>query len=402
MIEHERKKQYFKKAPKFITTMVLESTVVCVDNSEWMRNGDFLPTRIQAQQDAVSIICNAKTRQNPENNVALMTSASLEVLCTLTSDVGRILSKLHHVQPKGKANFATGIKIAHLALKHRQGKNHRMRIVVFVGSPIDCSEKDLIKLGKKLKKEKVNVDVVALGEDVSTTEKLSQFIETLNGKEGTGSHLIVVPPGPNLTEALRTSPILQGEDGYTPAGDFGAGFDVDPNLDPELALALRVSMEEQRQRQDVETNKDGTTGGTTETPATTVSTTEDNMLMNAISSMSGTTGGGAQDVDYAGMTEDEQIALAIQMSMSESATPDVPTDTPSAMETDAAPSTEPMDEDQDYVAAMNDPAFLQHLVGSLPGVDPNSEAIQSALQALTGGQEQEGEKKEGDKDEKKQ
>ena len=40
-----------------------------------MRNGDFMPTRIQAQQDAVSVICNAKTRQNPENNVALMTSA---------------------------------------------------------------------------------------------------------------------------------------------------------------------------------------------------------------------------------------------------------------------------------------------------------------------------------------
>lgn len=36
------------------------------------------------------------------------------------------------------------------------------------------------------------------------------------------------------------------------------------------------------------------------------------------------------------MTEDEQIALAIQMSMSESATPDVPTDTPSAMETDVS------------------------------------------------------------------
>ena len=30
--------------------MVLESTIICVDNSEFMRNGDFLPTRIQAQQ----------------------------------------------------------------------------------------------------------------------------------------------------------------------------------------------------------------------------------------------------------------------------------------------------------------------------------------------------------------
>ena len=34
--------------------MGLESTIICVDNSEFMRNGDYLPTRLQAQQ--VSII----------------------------------------------------------------------------------------------------------------------------------------------------------------------------------------------------------------------------------------------------------------------------------------------------------------------------------------------------------
>ena len=31
-----------------------------------------------------------------------------------------------------------------LALKHRQGRNHRMRIVVFVGSPIDDDEKEVL------------------------------------------------------------------------------------------------------------------------------------------------------------------------------------------------------------------------------------------------------------------
>ena len=51
-------------------------------------------------------------------------------------------------------------------------------------------------------------------------------------------HLVTVPPGPALADALRTSPVVQGEDGYTPAaGGFGTGFDdLDPNLDPELAL----------------------------------------------------------------------------------------------------------------------------------------------------------------------
>ena len=41
-------------------------------------------------------------------------SCSVEVLATLTSDVGRILSKLHTVQPNGNLNLITGIRIAHV------------------------------------------------------------------------------------------------------------------------------------------------------------------------------------------------------------------------------------------------------------------------------------------------
>jgi len=40
-----------------------------------MRNGDFIPTRLQAQQDAVHVVCQSKTRSNPENNVGLLTLA---------------------------------------------------------------------------------------------------------------------------------------------------------------------------------------------------------------------------------------------------------------------------------------------------------------------------------------
>ena len=46
-----------------------------VDNSDYMRNGDFVPTRLQAQQDAVHVVCQSKTRSNPENNVGLLTLA---------------------------------------------------------------------------------------------------------------------------------------------------------------------------------------------------------------------------------------------------------------------------------------------------------------------------------------
>lgn len=57
-----------------------------------------------------------------------------------------------------------------------------MRIVVFVGSPVAAEEKELVKLAKKLKKEKVNVDVISFGEDSVNTEVLASFISTLNGK----------------------------------------------------------------------------------------------------------------------------------------------------------------------------------------------------------------------------
>lgn len=40
---------------------------------------------------------------------------SVEVLATLTSDVGRILSKLHQVQPNGNLSLITGIRIAHVS-----------------------------------------------------------------------------------------------------------------------------------------------------------------------------------------------------------------------------------------------------------------------------------------------
>lgn len=69
------------------------------------------------------------------------------------------------------------------------------------------------------------------------TEKLTAFINTLNGKEGAGSHLVTVPPGPSLADALLSSPILAGEGAAMlglGASDFE--FGVDPSADPELAL----------------------------------------------------------------------------------------------------------------------------------------------------------------------
>lgn len=297
------------------------------------------------------MVCHSKTRSNPENNVGLLTlAANPQVLTTLTTDVGRILSKLHSVEPIGEINLMTGIRVAHLALKHRQGKNHKMRIVVFVGSPVDTEEKELIKLAKRLKKEKVNVDVINFGEEAFNTEKLTAFIKAL---EGTASHLVTVPPGPHLSDALISSPVIQGEDGTGAVGIGGSGFEfgIDPNEDPELALALRVSMEEQRQRQEEEARRVVATSAEEVVPTTGASSstaggavnTEEALLEKALAMSlepdeERTVGANTSSQvraapDFATMSEEEQIAYAMQMSLQQ-AHDSKPVDSPVPMETD--------------------------------------------------------------------
>lgn len=72
------------------------------------------PTRFEAQADAVSIIFSAKTQANPESSVGLMTMGGKgpEVLVTLTTDFGKILSGLHDTKIKGGTHLATGIQVA--------------------------------------------------------------------------------------------------------------------------------------------------------------------------------------------------------------------------------------------------------------------------------------------------
>ncbi|NXI60678.1 PSMD4 ATPase, partial [Chloroceryle aenea] len=340
-----------------------------VDNSEYMRNGDFLPTRLQAQQDAVNIVCHSKTRSNPENNVGLITLANnCEVLTTLTPDTGRILSKLHTVQPKGKITFCTGIRVAHLALKHRQGKNHKMRIIAFVGSPVEDNEKDLVKLAKRLKKEKVNVDIINFGEEEATTDKLTAFINTLNGKDGTGSHLVTVPPGPSLADALISSPILAGEGGAMlglGASDFE--FGVDPSADPELALVRGWGA-----RRELSCGRPSCVLCPTQRPAH----SDDALLKMTITQQEF---GRAGLPDLSSMTEEEQIAYAMQMSLqgAEFAQAEAAeVDSSTAMDT-----SEPAKEEDDY-DVMQDPEFLQSVLENLPGVDPNNEAIRNAMGSL--------------------
>merc|ERR1719150_3557765 len=117
----------------------------------------------------------------------------------------------------------------------------------------------------------------------------------------------------------------------------------------------------------------------------------------------------AAEPNLAAMTEEEQIEYAMRMSMQDSEATNVEgTETQEEkMEVDdpskeGASKPKAADDagEEDYSEVMNDPEFLQSVLESLPGVDPQSDAMRQAIGALTGSTKKENEK-EGKEDEDK-
>ena len=154
-------------------------------------------------------------------------------------------------------HFYTAIQIV---LKHRQNTNQKQRIIAFLGSPLssNSTKESLQELGLKMKKNGVAIDIIDYGtENRGNTDILSGLIEAID-TEAHPSRLITIESGNNngvfLLDALKSKvPELFNRSNSSSGGTdgFGAGdgFDFDPELDPELAMALKLSMEEEVNRQ---------------------------------------------------------------------------------------------------------------------------------------------------------
>ncbi|XP_078448289.1 regulatory particle non-ATPase 10 [Wolffia australiana] len=395
--------------------MVLESTMICIDNSEWMRNGDYNPSRFQAQTDAVNLICGAKTQSNPENTVGIMTMAGkgVRVLVTPTSDLGKILGCMHGLEVGGEVNLTAGIQVAQLALKHRQNKKQQQRIIVFTGSPLKYEKKTLEAIGRKLKKNSVALDIIDFGEeDDGKPEKLEALLSAVNNNGS--SHIVHVPPGPNvLSDVLISTPIFTGDgeggSGFAAAaaaaaagGMSGFDFGVDPNLDPELALALRLSMEEERARQEAAAKKAAEEVAKNETAG-------------ELTSEAGSSNPSLPTEKKADVMDDESVLLQHAIAMS--------VDTPPAGQTSAAIADANMSDAEDPDLAMalqmsvedsgkdlsaqadmskvlGDQTFMSSILASLPGVDPNDPSVKDLIASLQGQHEEK--KPEEDKNDKEE
>jgi 26S proteasome regulatory subunit N10 len=139
-----------------------------------------------------------------------------------------------------------------------------------------------------------------------------------------------------------------------------------------LERALAMSMETGEDEPMIVQEKSGSTSGSTAVTAAAVT---------------------ASEVDFNNMTEEEQIAFAMQMSMQDSAVEE--------KASSSGPNSKEEAMDVDYSEVMNDPEFIQSVLENLPGVDPQSDAVRQAVGLVSKDSKDKDQKNDKDKNSKK-
>jgi len=377
-----------------------------MDNSEFSRNGDYSQSRLHSQQATANIISNGKSQAHPENSLGIVAMAGeyVRVLVTPTGNMGKVLTAISDIAADGETDLVRGLQMAQMALKNRQNKLERQRIVVFVGSPISSTEKELEKIGKFMKKNNVSVDIISFGETEANSAKLQKLHTAVNASDT--SNLVIVEPGPVLmSDTVRNSKICGGGDGGGGGGD-GGDFDL-AEQDPELAMAIRISMEEERARQNTMQGGDAPaateTSAADATAATPAAATPAPAAAPVPAGMEGMNPAFLASLDpevRASLADDPELLEALMMSFDDANPPAAETPAPAAAAETPEPPAKKAKQEEDAPAAptpaeapappvpvdMNamfqDVDFVQDLLGGLPGVDVTDTRIQDALREV--------------------
>lgn len=358
--------------------MPLEATLFCLDNSGYSRNADYNITRLAAQLETLQFLGSAKIRDNMESLLGVLSMAGprVQVHVSLSREMVQLMNSVRPLRSAGYCDIINSLKVAHLTLKNRQNKSQRQRIVIFIASPILCSSTELVTMGKQLKKNNVHVDVIHFGTEnlvdpeckdtESNCTKVRDFMAAVNNNDE--SRLIVIPTTTNrLSDDVLLSPI--GKDvrarvtttappsyasissapvaapaASTSTSSSGTAMNdnVDPayaaalaeidslmEIDPELAMAMRLSLDEYFP-----------TGGSTSSAAATATT--------ASTSTPATTAPVTAEVPVAtdmmdDYDEDAELAAAIALSMMI----DQPGDDEEEQQDQATENTEDKNKNQD-------------------------------------------------------
>lgn len=210
-----------------------EATIIIIDTSDYMHNGDYSPSRQESQLECVHAIINGRLSRNPENVVGLLSSGSKsqKIVSALSNKHGEILKGIRSIQIGGVSELKKTMYIAKLALDFRPEKYYDQRVIVFVGSPIvDMNENDVREIIEEYQKNGIKIDIISFGEVVENAQMLEMFPNAM----GNDCVYVPIPAGPHIMrDCIATTEIIKRDGGLNLYGDMN---------DAELQIAMQNSM----------------------------------------------------------------------------------------------------------------------------------------------------------------
>jgi len=370
-------------------------------------------------KQAVDLICTRKRESNVENSVGLisMKYTGPEISLHLTEERrwNSALAKIALSHGRGSIDITEAIRKARLALKHKRNSKQEKRIIAIVCSPITSEVKTLMRTAKDLKKNGLSLDIICFGvpeeHDSETVKKLRDMVAACNKADSSHFvHLSEETHANALHDVIVSSAIIQGfapipvqaqqqaPAAAAPGGEHIEGMPegIDPNTDPELYHAIRLSIEMHRQQMENDAanqeapdanggdaameNAEAVQAPASSDPAPAPAPAndaandgeeeEDDELLRAIAlSMQEEEG---DDID----AEDLQAALA--MSMADETSLDASffqdeDDNPASANDNQQPQEKEQDDDRE---------FLANLMAEMPGVDAEEIDIDAIMESI--------------------
>jgi 26S proteasome regulatory subunit N10 len=215
-----------------------KAIAILIDNTTTCIDGDFFPTRLDAQKLTIERLSQYLFSVNALSQVAMCTLSSSQfgLRSSFTNVQSRVMDSLKLVTAStGVIRLAAGIKLAVLALHHCSPDVVMKRILAFVGAPHDVANADAAaELAALLLSEKVLIDFVVIGCDSFPRDILRMLIPGRTARMCT--FLEVQRSAAILSDNVLASPIGPGQQ--------MAKMQI-PGLakgDPDLAQALSLSI----------------------------------------------------------------------------------------------------------------------------------------------------------------
>ncbi len=201
-----------------------------------MLNGT--PSRLSMMSDFMAHVVPSSLR-NAEATVALVQMAEPRLLCAPTTRRDILLKRVSRDEVaqtlKSAVDLESTLKIANLTLKHRRDPRQRQRVVVFVGSPLSSGISDKVNTAcEVLRKNGAKLDVIHMPDPTGVASADPTVLQQCVQLMGEGSRYVSVPRGMNALDYCISSGVFQAE-----------SDEQMEEVDPDLAMAIRMSLMDQ-------------------------------------------------------------------------------------------------------------------------------------------------------------